>query len=86
MGLCPKPRVWGELTIFRRRKRKHRKKKILEPFDFGAAHARVRPWVKNPLVGWACSFLLDRCVYGIMRCQNRHAPIGGCLVHPQTGQ
>ena len=22
----------------------------------------------------------------IMRCQNRHAPIGGCLIHPQTGQ
>ena len=31
MGLCPKPRVWGELIIFRRRRRKHRKKKILEP-------------------------------------------------------
>jgi hypothetical protein len=59
MGLCPKPRVWGELIIFRRKK-KHRKKKILDtPFDFGAARARARPWVKNPLVDWACSFLLD---------------------------
>ena len=27
----PQPRVWGELIIFRRRKRKHRKQKILEP-------------------------------------------------------
>ena len=29
------------------------------PFDFGAEHARVRPWVMNPSVDWACSFLLD---------------------------
>jgi hypothetical protein len=33
--------------------------KILKPFDFGAAHARAHPWVMNPSVDWACSFLLD---------------------------
>ena len=51
------------------------------PFDFGAARARARPWVKNPLLDWACSFLLDsmRILHHALS-KRRHAPIGGCLV------
>ena len=50
--------------------RKDRKEKILKfrTLRLGAAHTHARPWVKNPLVDWACS-PLDRCVYCIMRCR-----------------
>jgi hypothetical protein len=32
---------------------------ISAPPDFGAARARAGPWVLNPLVDWARSFLLS---------------------------
>ena len=57
-GSAPNPVFGGNLLILGGRGSRGRKR-FENPFDFGAAHARVRPWVKNPLVGWACSFLLD---------------------------
>jgi hypothetical protein len=51
-------------------------------FDFGAARARSDPWVLNPLVDWARSFLLSdaylaSCAVNTLTCR-----IGGCLVQP----
>ena len=53
LGLCPKPRFGGEQfnrqpalgwpTPCRRTLAKSNKK-ILKPFDFGAAHARAHSW------------------------------------------
>ena len=67
LGALPQTPVRGELFNRDRLQRwptlqedtSQRQPKDFKPFDFGAAHARARPWVRNPLVDWACSFLLD---------------------------
>jgi hypothetical protein len=52
LGLCPKPRfggnsyrqpLWCWLTL--EEDARQLEQKILNPFDFGAVHARARPWV-----------------------------------------
>ena len=48
MGLCPEPRVWGELIIFRR-KRKQRKKKILEPLRLWSGARTCSPLGEEPV-------------------------------------
>ena len=48
MGLCPKPRVWGELINFRR-KRKQRKKKILEPLRLWSGARPCSPLGEEPV-------------------------------------
>jgi len=56
LGLCPKPRFGGNSSIRQplwagqpcRRTLANSNKKILKPFDFGAAHARADSWVISP--------------------------------------
>ena len=56
LGLCPKPRFGGNSSIASRfglgqpckRTLANSNKKILAPFDFGAAHARAYSWVISP--------------------------------------
>jgi len=56
LGLCPKPRFGGNSSIAAalglanlcKRTLANSNKRILPPFDFGAAHARASPWVISP--------------------------------------
>jgi hypothetical protein len=85
MGLCPKPRVWGELIIFRR-KRKPRKPKILEPLRLWSGARPFSPLGEEPVGRLGVLVPLGTDAY-IASCavENRHAPIGGCLVQMQIG-
>src|SRR3984957_5031744 len=86
MGLCPKPRVWGELINFRR-KRKQRKKKILEPLRLWSGARPCSPLGEEPvgrlgvLVPLGFDAYLASCAV-----KTRHAPIGGCPCPTRTGQ
>jgi hypothetical protein len=79
MGLCPKPGVWGELIIFRRKKSKNRKKKILEPLRLWSGARPFSPLGEEPVGRLGVLVPLGPDAY-IASCalEIRHAPIGGC--------
>ena len=64
-GLCPKPRVWGDLVGGT-----DRKEKILKFRTPSTLERRTpcSPLGEDPF-RLGVSFLLDRCVYCIMRCR-----------------
>ena len=84
-GSAPNP-VFGGTDYFRR-KRKHRKQKILDPLRLWSGARPFSPLGEEPggrlgvLVPLGTDAYIASCAV-----ENRHAPIGGCLVQMQTGQ